>query len=266
MKRNKIRQWFILSIVIAILVTTVKVSATPIPFAVPVSRPSEEDLKIEKEEYTRQYDGVYKLGNNPVVIEITDEDYTKFKELFKKTRELKESQIYKQTINDILRTDKILVYDLRALRGYEVSKKELNKLLENFKLKSSTNKQIDIVEIRKGNKTQILNFQKILVKSKNLKPITLDVPEDRMESVKKTIKDIEDERTIPLKNDRLFIYFNGETHNITNKELIRIAKVIDTRQAFRLNEKITDLEETEDAYNTGLITLLILLFITVILP
>lgn len=266
MKTNKIQQWFILSIVIAILVTTVKVSATPIPFAVPVNRPSEEDLQIEKEEYIRQYDGVYKLGDNPVVIEVTDENYTKFEKLFKETREWKESQIYKKTINDVFRTDKILVYDLRQLRGYEMPKEELNKTLEALELKPKTNQEIDVVEIRKGNKTQILNFQKILVKSKNLKPIFLDVPDYRMESVEKAIKSIEEERKIPLKTDKLFLYLNGETHNITNKELVKIIKEIDTRQALRLNEKITDLEETSDAYNTGLITLLILLFITVILP
>lgn len=265
MKKTK-QNWLLLIIVITIMVKTVQVSATPIPIVVPVKSPSKEELKIEKEEYTKQYDGVYKLGDNPLVIEVTDDDYTKFYKLFKETRVLKESQIYKQTIDDILRTDKILVYDLRVLRGYEVSKAELNKLLENFKLKPNTDQQIDIVEIRKGNKTQILNFQKILVKSKNLNLITLDVPEYRMESVEKAIKTVEEERKIPLKNDKLFIYLNGETHNITNTELVKIAKEIDTRQALCLNEKITDLENTSDAYNTYLITLLVLLFITVIFP
>lgn len=264
MKRNKIRQWFILSIVITILVTTVKVSATPIPFAVPISRPSEEDNKIKMEESKRQYDGVYKLGDNPIVIEVTDEDYTKFETLFKEKREWKESQIYKKTINDILRTDNILVYDLRNLRGYEIPKEELNETLDVLELKPKINQEIDIVEIRKGNKTQVLNFQKIVVKSNRLKPISVDVPDYKIKAVENAIKTVEDERIKPLKSDKLFIYINGTVHNITNEELIKITKVIDSRQALRLNEKITVLEETSKSYNNLLNFLVGILIILLI--
>lgn len=68
-----------------------KVSATvmptPIPMPIPIYVPSDSEIEHAQEILIKLYDGVYKLGKNPLVIGLSEEDYPKIKELVKEKKD-----------------------------------------------------------------------------------------------------------------------------------------------------------------------------------
>lgn len=212
-----------------------KVSATvmptPIPMPIPIYVPSDSEIEHTQEFLIKSYDGVYKLGKNPLVIGLSEEDYPKIKELAKEKKILEKSEIFRKTLSDAREKGNVVVYEPKSQKGFEVPEQELNEFMMKTNLKNDLENQPDIVEIWETDKTEVVKFKTIEIEHSKIDPLPIDVPEEKTEEIKNKLQDMEKYRKKPLKRSKLTIHIEGNSYKVTEEELKEILNIINTYQS-----------------------------------
>ena len=246
-------------IAISCLIIPAQVIAAPVPILmpIPISTPSAAESTLEKETNLKYDIGVYRLGQQPLILGLSKEDYSKLDELFKGTRVWNEDSIFSNILDTAKRAGNIIVYDKKNKKGYEVLEKQLNEFLVANKLENKTQNQNDVVEIWETDKTQIITFQEIKIANKKLEntKLPISVPEYKMEEVKTKFEELKQLRTTPLKKSENQIYFGETPENITNEELNIILKDIGTQQASTFMDNMEELKSIYKHLNDALLFL-----------
>ena len=253
-------------IILALLIMPVQVSATPIIMPVPihVRRPSAAEIKYSAERDLKINSGIYKLGQQPLILGISKEDYPKLEELFSGTRLWKWDAIFSDTLDAAKRSGNIVVYDKKNETVYEVPEEKLKSFLAENNLENNSKNQNDIVEIWETEKTQVVNLKQVKVGHKDTRPTLLDVPEYKIEEIKLKIKDFESLREKSFKEPKYRIKIDDESNYITKSELKKILNVIDTQQSRTAMEDIderVDLLKQENYFAFAMMAMVIALII-----
>lgn len=127
-------------IAIICLIIPAQVIAAPVPILmpIPISTPSAAESTLEKETNLKYDIGVYRLGQQPLILGLSKEDYSKLDELFKGIRVWNEDSIFSNILDTAKRAGNIIVYDKNNKKGYEVLEKQLNEFLVANKLENKT--------------------------------------------------------------------------------------------------------------------------------
>lgn len=227
-------------IIILCLIIPAQVIAAPVPIImpVPVRTPSVSESTMEKEKNLKNDIGIYKLGQQPLILGISKEDHSKLEELFKGTRVWNEDSIFSNILDTAKRTGNILVYDKKNKKGYEVPEQQLNEFLVANKLENKTQNQNDVVEIWETDKTQVINLQQIQIENDVIEPLPIDVPEYKMDQVRQELKILEEIREKPLEISKYKIIIDGIQKYVTEEEIKRILNTIETQESKIMIEKL----------------------------
>lgn len=227
---------FNILITILCLIIPAQVSANTIP--IPINRTSTLEIDKEKEEKTKEVIGIYKLGQQPLILGISQADYPKIEELIKGTRVWKEDAIYSNVLDLAKRDGNILVYDKKSKKGYEISEQVFNDFLVSNNLRINSENQNDVVEIWETDKTQVINLQQIQIENDVIEPLPIDVPEYKMDQVRQELKILEEIREKPLEISKYKIIIDGIQKYVTEEEIKRILNTIETQESKILIEKL----------------------------
>lgn len=208
-----------------------KVSATVMPMPIPIYVPSDSEIEQAQEVLIKLYDGVYKLGKNPLIIGFSEEDYPKIEELVNEKKVLEKNEIYRKTLSDAREKGNVVVYELKSQKGFEVPEQELGEFMVKTNLKNNLENQPDIVEVWETNKTKIIKFKPIEIEHTKIDPLPIDVEEEKIEEIKNKLQDMEKHRDKTIKRSKLIIHIDGNSYKVTEEELKEILNIIDTYQS-----------------------------------
>lgn len=246
------KKLFKILLTIICLIIPAQVIAAPVPIVIPVRTPSVSESTLREEKELKYNYGVYKLGQQPLILGISQEDYPKLEELFKGTMVWNEDSIFRDILDKAKRAGNIVVYDKKNKKGYEISEETLKTFLTENNLNYNEKNQIDVVEIWETDKTQVITFKEINIANKKLENIKMpiSISEYKYVQIQTKFKELKQLRNKSLKKSENQIYFGENPENITNEELNTILKDIGTQQASTFMDNMEEIKSKYKLLNT----------------
>lgn len=93
------KKLFKILLTIICLIIPAQVIAAPVPIVIPVRTPSAAESTLREEKELKYNYGIYKLGQQPLILGISQEDYPKLEELFNGTRVWNEDSIFRDILD-----------------------------------------------------------------------------------------------------------------------------------------------------------------------
>lgn len=256
----------LLTILCLIIPAQVVAAPVPIVMPIPIRTPSIDEIKLSAEKELKYNFGVYKLGQQPLILGISKEDCPKLDELTKGTRVWNEDSIFRDILDKAKRAGNIVVYDKKIKKGYEIPEEKLKTFLIENNLNPNEKNQIDVVEIWETEKTQVITFKEITITNKKIdyKKFPVSVPEYKYEQIQTKFEELKQLREKPLNKSENQIYFGEEPEKITKEELNVILKEIGTQESSTFMENMEELKIEENHFKMHNFMLRSFIVITII--
>lgn len=256
----------LLTILCLIIPAPVVAAPVPIVMPIPVRTPSSAEITLSAERGLKYNFGVYKLGQQPLILGISKDDYPKLDELIKGTRVWNEDSIFRDILDKAKRAGNIIVYDKKSKKGYEIPEEKVKTFLTENNLNPNEKNQIDVVEIWETEKTQVITFKEITISNKKIdyKKFPVNVPEYKYEQIQTKFEELKQLREKPLNKSENQIYFGKVPENITKEELNLILKEIGTQEASTIMANIDELKAEESYFKIKNIMLKLFIGFTII--
>lgn len=227
---------------------------------------SEDTTNIDTQEQDFTIDDeIYKLGQQPIILGVNQADRQKLEELFKGTRVWNKKAITKDILDLAKRSGRILVYDTKTKRGFEIPEENFKEFMETHNLINKSEYQNDVVEIWETPETQIVNFKEIQIEHPLTAPTPIKVPSYKMKAVEENLENLAQIRPRPIKESKYIININDNREYITERELRYLIKTIGTEEAYSYMSDIKSLEHFHMFFNVILVTLIALAIVVITL-
>lgn len=227
---------------------------------------SEDTTNIDTQEQDFTIDDeIYKLGQQPIILGVNQADRQKLEELFKGTRVWNKKAITKDILDLAKRSGRILVYDTKTKRGFEIPEENFKEFMETHNLINKSEYQNDVVEIWETPETQIVSFKEIQIEHPLTAPTPIKVPSYKMKAVEENLENLAQIRPRPIKESKYIININDNREYITERELRYLIKTIGTEEAYSYMSDIKSLEHFHMFFNVILVTLIALAIVVITL-
>ena len=227
---------------------------------------SEDTTNIDTQEQDFTIDDeIYKLGQQPLILGVNQTDHQNLEELFKGTRVWNKEAITKDILDLAKRSGRILVYDTKTKRGFEIPEEKFKEFMETHNLINKSEYQNDVVEIWETPDTQIVSFQEIQIEHTLTAPTPIKVPSYEMKAVEENLENLVQIRPRPIKESKFIIKINDNQEYITEEELRYLIKTIGTEEAYSYMSDIKSLEHFHMICNVIIVVLIALAIVVITL-
>lgn len=241
-------------------------AAIPIPIF--VSRPSPEEIQRNYEKKIKNYYGVYKLGDKPLLIRVAPKERARLEKTISNKRGISKEYIFRKDLDAAKDSDEVFVYDDKTEFGFKVTEDELKGFLSAIGINDVSVEEVDIIEVWEWDETSQVELKRIDFDMYGYESAGMDVPAEKVDSVKSEILSAKPSFTSKLFKPIVKVSLDDASNEMTLKEIEHLAETVGTNAAQRNVEGLIDLASsgrTIDFSMRGIYILVIVIIFVLVL-